>query len=85
METKKLNPEILNNLKKIQKEGNELIDGFGLIEYQIQDLKLKKGLLIEKFKILKNQEKEVIEKLQSEYGDGKIDLDKGEFISMWFF
>lgn len=82
METKKLNPEILNNLKKIQKEGNELIDGFGLIEYQIQDLKLKKGLLIEKFKILKNQEKEVIEKLQSEYGDGKIDLDKGEFISM---
>lgn len=82
METKKLNPEILNNLKKIQKEGNELIDNFGLIEYQIQDLKLKKELLIDKFKILKNQEKEVIEKLQSEYGDGKIDLDKGEFISM---
>lgn len=74
METKVLTPEEVTNLKNIREKRIKLTESFGILEMQKETLKEELKLLI--------QEEEILGKtLQQKYGNGSIDINKGEFIS----
>lgn len=78
METKVLTQEEVNNLKEIQNKRIQLTEQFGIlkISYETQ----KQSLLYQLNQLLQEEEK-IGSQLQQKYGDGTIDLDKGEFTS----
>ena len=80
MENKVLTPEELQKLKNTQTNRNALMRDFGFIEYQIQELELQKEGLIEVLSKIKNDETQIAKELQEKYGEGAVNIDKGEFI-----
>jgi hypothetical protein len=82
METKVLTQEEIQSLKTIQTNQLNLIQSLGTIEYRLQLLDLDKQSL--KLQLQKQVEEETIiaKELQEKYGDGNINLEKGEFISV---
>ena len=81
MEKKVLTPEEIQSILKLQKIQAKLVEDFGLVEYQIQSLTQQKQELISELNSYKQQEIQLGKTLQEKYGDGTIDLEKGEFIS----
>lgn len=81
MEVKVLTPEEINSLKTIQEKRFQLIEQFGILEIKIQEFNLQKELLKEELKKLRQEENTVGENLQKKYGDGTINLEKGEIVS----
>jgi hypothetical protein len=81
MEKKVLTPEEISKLKSLQETQSNLIDKFGLLEYQIQMLNQQKQDLTQELIKQKQIEDQLGKELQQKYGDGYIDLEKGEFIS----
>jgi hypothetical protein len=81
METKVLTQEELQSLKTIQERRIQLTEQFGLTEIRIQEIKLQKEFLTEELKKLQQEEITIGKSLQKTYGDGTINLEKGEFIS----
>jgi hypothetical protein len=81
MEKKVLTPEEIQSILKLQKIQAKLVEDFGLVEYQIQSLTQQKQELINELNSYKQQEIQLGKVLQEKYGDGTIDLEKGEFIS----
>lgn len=81
METKVLTQEEIDSIKNIKEKNIYLIEQYGLIEYKIQELLVQKEKINNEFKITKSLELDVAKQLQNKYGDGSIDLEKGEFIS----
>jgi hypothetical protein len=81
METKVLTQEELQQIKDIRQEKSILVEQFGLIEYSIQDLEQQKQLLNSSLSDLKQKEIELGKTLQEKYGDGTINVEKGEFTS----
>jgi hypothetical protein len=81
METKVLEQEELQQVKDVQQERLTLTDQFGVIEYNIQDLEQQKSQLISRLAVLKQKEIELGKMLQEKYGDGTINIEKGEFTS----
>jgi hypothetical protein len=81
METKVLTQEELQSLKAIQEKRIQLTEQFGIIEMRIQEIELQKEFLKEELKKLQQEEITIGESLQKTYGDGTINLEKGEFIS----
>ena len=81
METKVLTQEELQQIKDIRQEKLILVEQFGLIEYSIQDLEQQKQLLNSSLSDLKQKEIELGKTLQKKYGDGTINVEKGEFTS----
>ncbi len=81
MTTKVLTPEEITKLNDLQKTQSKLIEDFGVVEYQMQILENKKQEL--KAELIKYQqtEEQLGQELQIKYGDGSIDLEKGEFVS----
>ena len=80
MEKQVLTQEEIQSLKNIQSNQSLLIEQLGLLEYKIQILELEKQKLKQ---TLQNQieiEEQIGKQLQQKYGDGSIDLEKGEFI-----
>jgi len=79
METKKLQETEIQQLKLIQEKNQAILLEFGQIELIKLDIKSRiqnaKAFLEE----LQEEEKTLSEYLQSTYGKGSIDLDKGEF------
>jgi hypothetical protein len=80
MENKVLTQEEIQSLKSIQTSQSNLIQALGTVEYRIQLLELDKQTL--KLQLQKQVEDEttIAKELQEKYGDGNIDLEKGEFI-----
>jgi hypothetical protein len=78
METKILTQEEINELKKIQQKRIKLTEDFGFLEMQYET---QKGLLRIELSNLLIQEETIGNQLQQKYGDGSIDLEKGEFTS----
>jgi hypothetical protein len=78
METKVLTQEEVNDLKEIQNKRIQLTEQFGVLEisYETQ----KQSLLYQLNQVLQEEEK-IGSQLQQKYGDGTINLDKGEFTS----
>jgi hypothetical protein len=81
METKVLTQEEVTQLKSVREKRIQLTENFGIIELGIQELNNQKEILKEEFKKLVQEESNLGKTLQQKYGDGSIDLDKGEFIS----
>ena len=77
-----LTEEEIKELKSYQNDYNNLITDIGLVELQLLNLSWKKEEISSKIKSLTLVEKEIGNKLQNKYGDGTIDLEKGEFISV---
>ena len=81
METKVLTQEEIAQLQNIQQERYSVIDKFGTIEIQFQELESAKQKLKLEYEQLKQKEEVLGKQLQIKYGDGTINLEKGEFIS----
>ena len=80
MEKKVLTQEEIQSLKNIQTTQNSLINSLGLLEYRIQVLELEKQKLKQQLQNQLKEEEQIGIQLQQKYGDGNIDLEKGEFI-----
>ena len=81
METKVLTQDELQQIKDLQQEKSVLVEQFGIIEYRIQDLKQQKQSLKSALSDLKQKEIDLGKMLQERYGDGTINVEKGEFTS----
>lgn len=81
METKVLTQEEVTQLKAVQQERYSIVDAFGALEVQFQELELHKQFLKSKYQELKQKEETLGKQLQDKYGDGTINVEKGEFVS----
>jgi hypothetical protein len=81
MEKKAITPEELTKLKELNDQRGELVERFGILEINIQDLELQKQKLIGMLSNLKDTEGEFGILLQEKYGDVNINLVTGEIIS----
>ena len=81
MTTHVLTQEELQEIKDFQRKQQILLQQFGSIEIDIQNLKLQKQQLIVELSNLKQLETQVGSKLQDKYGEGTINIEKGEFTS----
>lgn len=80
MEKKVLTQEEIQQLNQIQQTRLSLIEKYGLLEFKIQSFLLEKDFINKELKELQELESKLGNSFQSKYGDGTIDLDKGEFI-----
>jgi len=78
METKVLEQEEIQSIKDLQSKKEQLMTEFGFIEMRIQELTLQKTSLVNFLDELRTEEAKIGNDLQSKYGQGTIDLDKGE-------
>lgn len=84
-ETKQLTPEELQQIQDLQKQYNQFVFDLGNIEAQLQnvykaetDLKAEKANIVEDIAKLGEREKQLVESLQSKYGNGNINPQTGE-------
>ena len=82
MTTQVLTQEEITQLKAIQEKRFQLTEQFGIIELRIQEYNLQKEHLVGELKKVRQEEITVGETLQKKYGDGSINLEKGEFVSV---
>lgn len=82
MTTKILTQEEIAQLKSIQEKRFQLTEQFGIIELKIQEFNLQKEYLVDELKKLRIEEVKIGENLQQTYGDGTINIEKGEFVSV---
>jgi hypothetical protein len=80
MENKVLTQEEIKSLKDIQSNQQSLLNVFGDIEYKIQILELDKQNLKLQLQKQLEEETKIGKQLQEKYGNGNINLEKGEFI-----
>ena len=80
MEKQVLTQEEIQSLNLIQDRQQALLDRFGDLEYKIQILELEKQKLKQSLQKQLEEEEQIGKQLQQKYGDGSIDLEKGEFI-----
>lgn len=80
MENKVLTQEEIQSLKSIQINQSNLVQSLGTVEYRIQLLELDKQTLKIQLQKQIEDETKIAKELQEKYGDGNIDLEKGEFI-----
>ena len=80
MEKQVLTQEEIQSLKNVQSNQSLLIEQLGLLEYKIQILELEKQKLKQTLQNQIETEEQIGKQLQQKYGDGSIDLEKGEFI-----
>jgi hypothetical protein len=80
MENKAITPEELTKLKELNDQRGELVERFGILEINIQDLELQKQKLIGMLSNLKDTEGEFGILLQEKYGDVNINLVTGDII-----
>jgi hypothetical protein len=85
MENKVLTQEEIQSLKTIQTNQSNLVQSLGTIEYSIQLLELDKQTLKLQLQKQVEEETKVAKELQEKYGNGNIDLEKGEFIPVLYF
>ena len=76
-----ITPEELQKVQSLQSRRDQLTIDFGYTEFQIQELELKKESLIDALTQLKNEEIQVSKIISEKYGEGSINLTKGEFTS----
>jgi hypothetical protein len=81
MEKKVLAQEEITQLKNVRERRVQLVESFGILESRIQEINLQKESLKDNLKQLIQEETDLGRNLQQKYGDGSIDLEKGEFIS----
>lgn len=78
MAIKKLSEEELQTLKDYQLRTNTIVGGLGKIELQFAALEDQKDIYLEDFQKLQQEQSKTAQELQEKYGEGNIDLEKGE-------
>jgi hypothetical protein len=81
MTTQVLTQEEITQLKSVREKRIQLTENFGVIELRIQEFNNQKEIFKDELKNLIQEEINLGKTLQQKYGDGSIDLEKGEFIS----
>jgi len=81
MKTQVLTQEEVTSLKYVREKRIQLTESFGILELRIQEINMQKDLFKEELKNLIQEENNLGKTLQQKYGDGSIDLEKGEFVS----
>ena len=80
MEKQVLTQEEIQSLKNIQNNQLLLIEQLGTLEYRILILEKEKQKLKQTLQNQLETEEQIGKHLQQKYGDGSINLEKGEFI-----
>jgi hypothetical protein len=80
MENKKLTEEEIQTLKELQQKSSNIVAEFGNLEIMKLQVDARKNELVEIYNQHKEQETSFGKELSEKYGDGSIDLSKGEFI-----
>ena len=80
MENKVLTQEEIQSLKSIQDNQLLLAEQLGFLEYRILVLEKEKQKLKQTLQNQIETEEQLAKELQEKYGNGNIDLEKGEFI-----
>ena len=81
MVEQKLTPEEIKQVKTIQESQEQIVAGFGELEFQIQSLELQKEKLVEQLESYKTKEINLANELSKKYGNGTINIEKGVFQS----
>lgn len=82
MENKKLTQEELSQIETVKQKSQAIIQELGQIELLTLDLKSRKDNALTFLEELKQEEKELAQALETAYGRGTINLEKGEFIPL---
>ena len=80
MENTKLTAEEIQQVKDLQSQNQALAVELGNLEVAKIQIELNHKELVQFFTELKSKEQELGKTLSEKYGNGTIDLDKGEFI-----
>jgi hypothetical protein len=81
MENKKLETTEIEKLKELQQRSVNISAEFGNLEILKLQMEARKNDLIGVYNTLKQEETEFGKELSEKYGDGTIDIEKGEFIA----
>ena len=82
MSTTKLLKEELQQLRDFQSQDNEITFALGQIELRKVFIEKEKQNLQTRYQTQLQQQEKIGKELQEKYGDGNIDLEKGEFIKL---
>ena len=82
MSTTKLLQEELQKLKNFQRSENEITFSLGQIELRKVFLEKDKKNLQNQYQSLLQDQEKTGKELQEKYGEGNIDLEKGEFVNL---
>ena len=80
MENTKLTQEEISQLQEVRQQSQALVLELGNLELTKIQLENRYDELVEFYTDLKNKERELGKTLSDKYGDGTIDIEKGEFI-----
>jgi hypothetical protein len=80
--TIKLSKEELGKLRDFQSKNNEIVLELGQIDVQKAILDGQRGVVLEKLADLQEKSNVIAKELQTKYGNGNLDLKKGEFIEV---
>lgn len=79
MENKKLTQEELQQIETVKQKSQAVVQELGQIELLKLNLKSRRENALAFLEELKQEEKALAEALETAYGKGTIDLEKGEF------
>ena len=79
MENKKLTQEELQQIEAVQQKSQAVVQELGQIELLKLNLEGRRENVLAFLEELKQEEKALAEALETAYGKGSIDLEKGEF------
>jgi hypothetical protein len=80
MENTKLTVEEVEKLQEIQQKNAAVATELGNLEITKLQVEARKAEVVEFFNKLKEEEQAFGKELSEKYGNGSIDLEKGEFI-----
>ena len=80
MENSKLTTEEVEKLQEIQQKNAAVASELGNLEITKLQVEARKAEVVEFFNKLKEEEQAFGKELSEKYGNGSIDLEKGEFI-----
>ena len=79
METKKLETTEIEKIKELQMRSANITTEFGNLEVLKLQVEARKNELVNAYSALKEEEASFGKTLSDKYGDGNIDIEKGEF------
>lgn len=77
---KALPQETVDTLKGLRQSQNEIQSVLGDLFVQAKSIEKRQSELLENLANVNSTMKMALEKIREDFGDGSIDLDKGEFI-----
>ena len=79
MESKKLDPQEIEQLKLLKENTERIIREFGEIKLAQLNIEKREENAENILRQLKDREKEIVKSLEDKYGQGSIDIERGLF------